>query len=456
MATERSDPARRSGLTRRQWLRLASAGVAASSASGWIETMAAQAAGDPGRRRACILLWMTGGPSQLDTFDLKPGHANGGPYKAIATAVPDLRISEHLPQLARQMNDLVLVRSMSTKEGDHGRATFHLRTGYMPQGQVQYPALGAIVAKELANEELELPNFISIAPFRAFNPAAYGPGFLGHEFAPLVVGEQAFGRQGNGRDGYESALKVQDLAPPAGIDLTRADARLGLLEGFNADFIGQHPGDSPEGQRTSYARAVKLMRSASVKAFNLEDEPSRLRDAYGRNPFGQGCLLARRLVERGVPFVEVTLSSVEGNQSFGWDTHFQNFEGVKKLSAVLDAGWSALMDDLRGRGLLDSTLVVWMGEFGRTPKINNNAGRDHYPAAWTTVLAGGGLKGGQAIGRSSGDGAKVEERPVSVPDLIATVCLALGIDPKTQNLSNVGRPIRIADPDARPIAEALA
>jgi uncharacterized protein (DUF1501 family) len=198
------------------------------------------------------------------------------------------------------------------------------------------------------------------------------------------------------------------------------------------------------------------MRSASIKAFDLETEPTRLRDAYGRNPFGQGCLLARRLVERGVPFVEVSLSSVDGNQLLGWDTHAQNFDLVKKLSAVLDAGWSTLMDDLRSRGLLDSTLIVWMGEFGRTPKINPRAGRDHFPGAWTTVLAGGGLKGGQAIGRTSDDGTKVEERPVSVPDLLATVCLALGIDPMTQNVSNVGRPIRIADPAARPLVEALA
>jgi hypothetical protein len=398
---------------------------------------------------------MNGGPSQMDTFDLKPGHANGGPYKAIATAVPDLRISEHLPRLARQMQDIVLIRSMSTKEGDHGRATYHLRTGYMPQGQIQYPALGALVAKELANDELELPNFISIAPYRAFNPAAYSPGFLGHDYAPLVVGEPTFGRP-DVRGSADAALKVKDLALPAGVDLRRSDARLGLLGDINSDFIAAHPGEMPEGQRTAYVRAVKLMRSASVKAFNIEDEPARLRDAYGRNPFGQGCLLARRLVERGVPFVEVTLSGVEGNQAFGWDTHFQNFDSVQKLSAVLDVGWSALMDDLRSRGLLDSTLIVWMGEFGRTPKINNNAGRDHFPAAWTTVLAGGGLQGGRVIGRTSSDGTKVEERPVSVPDLIATVCLAVGIDHTTQNLSNVGRPIRIADPGARPIVEALA
>ena len=448
---------RRRGQNRRHWLRLAAAGVATVSSSGWIEALAEDAAAHPRRSKACILLWMNGGPSQMDTFDLKPGHANGGPYKAIDTAVPGLRISEHLPKLARRMEDVVLVRSMSTKEGDHGRATYHLRTGYMPQGQIQYPSLGALVAKELANGELDLPNFISVAPFRALNPAAYGAGFLGHDYAPLVVGEPAPGQAiAAGQAGAEAALKVQDLALAPRIDLKRSDARLGLLEGFNTEFIAENPGETPEGLRTAYARAVKLMRSPSVKAFNLEDEPARLRNAYGRNPFGQGCLLARRLVERGVPFVEVTLSSVDGIQALGWDTHTQNFENVKKLSAVLDTGWSTLMNDLRSRGLLESTLIVWMGEFGRTPKINASAGRDHFPAAWTTALAGGGLKTGQAIGRTSGDGTTVEERPVSVPDFIATVCRALGIDPRTQNLSNVGRPIRIADPEARPIVEALA
>jgi hypothetical protein len=327
----------------------------------------------------------------------------------------------------------------------------------MPQGQIQYPALGALVAKELGGEELELPSFISVAPQRILNPAAWSPGFLGHEYAPLIVGEPTPGRLvAPGRGDAAAALKVQDLEPPSGIDRTRTDARLALLEGFNTDFISDHPGEAPAGQRTAYERAVKLMRSASVKAFDLETEPARLRDAYGRNPFGQGCLLARRLVERGVPFVEVSLSSADGNQLLGWDTHAQNFDIVKKLSAVLDAGWSALMDDLRSRGLLDSTLIVWMGEFGRTPKINPRGGRDHFPTAWTTALAGGGLKGGQAIGRTSDDGMRVEERAVSVPDLLATVCLALGIDPRIQNVSNIGRPIRIADPAARPIVEVLA
>jgi uncharacterized protein (DUF1501 family) len=161
-------------------------------------------------------------------------------------------------------------------------------------------------------------------------------------------------------------------------------------------------------------------------------------------------------VERGVPFVEVALSRAEEATGVSWDTHGQNFASVQKLCGVLDPAWATLIEDLQARGLLDTTLVVWMGEFGRTPKINNNAGRDHFPAAWTTVLGGGGIKGGQVIGRTSADGNSVEERPVAVPDLMATICKALGIDPSKQNLSDVGRPIRIADPSARPITEALA
>src|SRR6185437_14181693 len=191
-------------------------------------------------------------------------------------------------------------------------------------------------------------------------------------------------------------------------------------------------------------------------AFNLDEEPPILRDAYGRNLFGQGCLLARRLVERGVPFVEVTLANVPGSNTFGWDTHQQNFQAVRRLSEVLDPAWGTLMEDLKQRGLLDSTLIVWMGEFGRTPKINNGKGRDHYPNAWSTVLAGGGIKGGQAFGKTSADGMTVETRPVSVSDFLATICLALGIDPRKQNNSNVGRPIRIADKGAQPIKEILA
>jgi hypothetical protein len=204
------------------------------------------------------------------------------------------------------------------------------------------------------------------------------------------VGERGNGPIQAGGGAGAAALRVQDLEPTSGLSREQSDARLGLLGGLNADFVGGHPGLVPESHRIAYQRAVTLMRSESVRAFRLDEEPPALRDAYGRNPFGQGCLLARRLVERGVPFIEVALGGVDGNQGIGWDTHRQNFDAVKRLSGVLDPAWSTLMQDLRARGLLETTLIVWMGEFGRTPKINGNAGRDHFPAAWSTVLAGGG------------------------------------------------------------------
>jgi len=239
------------------------------------------------------------------------------------------------------------------------------------------------------------------------------------------------------------------------VENARADARLGLLGSLRQDFLSSHPGTGPLSHQDAYLRAVRLMRSKAAKAFELEEEDAAVRDAYGRTAFGQGCLLARRLIERGVPFVEVTLSSAEGAMAAGWDTHAQNFDTVKRLSGVLDPAWSALLDDLRSRGLLDSTLIVWMGEFGRTPKINPQAGRDHFPAAWSTVLAGGGIKGGRVIGSTGTDGMQAKDRPVSVPDLLATVCKALGVDPMVQNDSGNGRPIRIVDPKAKAIQELL-
>jgi hypothetical protein len=443
-------------LSRRQMLRLAASGVVGFSASGWIEALAADTASNPKRRKACILLWMTGGPSQTDTFDPKPGHPNGGEFKAIETAVPGIMISQHLPKLAKQMKEIAIIRSMSTKEGDHGRATFNLRTGYQQTGPIRYPTLGSLVAKELGADDAELPNFVSIAPNRGLNPGAFGPGFLGPQYAPLIVGERAVMDPQGASDARNLSFKVEDLNLPPGVENARADARLELLGSLRQDFLSSHPGTGPVSHQDAYLRAVRLMRSAAAKAFELEEENAAIRDAYGRTAFGQGCLLARRLVERGVPFVEVTLSAADGAMALGWDTHAQNFDTVKRLSAVLDPAWSALMDDLRSRGLLDSTLIVWMGEFGRTPKINPQAGRDHFPTAWTTVLAGGGIKGGQVIGNSGRDGMLAKDRPVAVPDFLATVCKGLGVDPMGQNDSGIGRPIRIVDPKAKAIHEVIA
>src|SRR5262249_9360074 len=336
---------------------------------------------------------MSGGPSTIDLFDLKPGHENGGPYKEIDTAVAGVKISEHLPKIAGRMKHVALLRSMTSKEGDHGLATFFNHTGYPSRGPIRYPSIGSIVAKELGSDDAALPNFVSVAPFRVFNAAAHGPGFLRPRYPPLAVGEPTFGPHQAAGDA-DRALQVEDLSFPGGISAERFDARWELAASLQRDFAAERPDPAARGHQTAYDRAAKLMRSAAAKALKLDDEPEKLRDAYGRNVFGQGCLLARRLIESGVPFVEVSLGGAGG---VGWDTHVDNFERLKQLSGTLDAGWSALMDDLKDKGLLETTTIVWMGEFGRTPKINGGNGRDHFPNAWTAALAGGGIKGGQAI-----------------------------------------------------------
>src|SRR5438128_173108 len=223
-----------SPLTRREWLKLTAAGVVGYSLSGWLEALANDTAMDPKRRRACILLWMNGGPSQMDTFDLKPDHAHGGPFKAIDTSVTGMQVSEHLPKLAKLGQHLAIIRSMSTKEADHGRATYTMRTGRAPGGPIQYPALGALVAKELEPSDAELPSFASIAPSRFLSPGAYGPGFLGPRYAPLIVGENAnFGPTQQS----DQALKVQALDLPAGVSAQRAAARVLLLDEMEEDFL---------------------------------------------------------------------------------------------------------------------------------------------------------------------------------------------------------------------------
>jgi len=433
-------------LSRRDWLTLSAAGALGSGVSGWFANLAHAAAASTVRpKKSCILLWMSGGPSQLDTFDLKPGHVNGGPFKPIATRVPGIQISEHLPKIAKFTDQMAILRSLHSKEGDHGRATYLLRTGYLPQGPIRYPSIGALLSKELGEERSELPNFVSIAPFRVLNEGAFGSGFLGPKHAPLVVGERAGGPGPNNAD---RALRVEDMTPSALVGKDHTDARIDLLRQVQRDFVARHTDAPALSHQSAYDRAVRLMHTPAGKAFDLTEEKATLRDAYGRNLFGQGCLLARRLVERRVPFIEVTLN--------GWDTHGGNAVGVRNLSQTVDAGWSALMSDLKERGLLSSTLIVWMGEFGRTPKFPRPDGREHWPNSFSAVLAGGGIKGGQVIGDTGPDGAVIKDRPVAVPELLATVCEALGIDHQKQNLSNVARPIRIVAPGTKAVREALA
>ena len=440
-------------MNRRDFVRISGCSALGVSVSGWLSRLAAETVNHPDRRRSCILMWMAGGPSQIDTFDPKPDHPNGGPYKPVKTSVPGLLFNEPFPQLAKHAQHLAVIRSMSTKEGDHGRATFLMRTGTLPQGAIQYPFMGSSLAKELSPPNAELPDVVSIAPFRLFNQAAFSPGFLGPKYAPLFIGESNFGQQNQPANFYEQALRVADMDRQADVTREQHDARVGLLSDMEKGFLEGREDAPALSHQSAYERAVRLMKSESARAFRLEEEPDKLRDRYGRNLFGQGCLLARRLVERGVPFVEVTLANAPG-APVGWDTHSNNFEGVKSLGGILDAGWATLMDDLKQRGLLDTTMIVWMGEFGRTPRIRGN-GRDHFPNAWSVVVGGGGIKGGQAVGKTSAGGETVEERPVPVTDLLATVCKGLGVDPMKQNLSNVGRPIRIVDKSAKPINEIL-
>jgi hypothetical protein len=432
-------------IDRRNLLHAMACGVCGMSVSGWLPALAQQIANDPRRRRHCILLWMAGGPSQMDTWDMKPGHENGGEFKEIATNVPGVRFSEHLPKLATHADKLAIIRSLETKEGDHERGSYLMRTGQRPMGVVNYPSVGAALAKALAEPDDSLPSYVSVAPNRSFGRDGNGTGFLGPKYAPLVVGGNNMGAGATLTSGAGFAeLKVDSIKPPESVSAAQAKHRLGLWEVLEESFLSNHPSAAPRAHRAVYDNSLRMIQSDAAAAFDLSQEKNEVRERYGKGVFGQGCLLARRLIEQGVPFVEVSLTSSSAG-SYGWDTHANNFEAVKALSAELDAGWSSLLTDLEERGLLELTTIVWMGEFGRTPQINGAAGRDHFPKAWSCVLAGGGIAGGQAYGRTSASGMEVEEDPVKVTDVLATLCAALGVPPETENQSNTGRPIKIVD-----------
>lgn len=414
-------------LSRRDLMKVSAAGLLSAPLSGWMPIMAARAAETRARSKRCILLWMDGGPSHKDTFDLRPGTENGGPYKQIQTNVNGIQISEYFPKLARVMNHGAVIRSMTTGEGAHQRAKYYLHTGYKEGvGGLVYPSIGAIASKEIGNQEAALPNFVTIGN------RGFGSGFLGPRHQPLMVSSPERG--------------VENLR--SFVSNNQFQSRYNLLEELEAGFNRTHQAGIADAHRTTYQRAVKLMMDTGTKAFNLAEESEATRAAYGSSQFGQACLMARRLIESGVTFVECTLG--------GWDTHNNNFERVKSLSQTVDSPFSQLVIDLKDRGLLDDTLVIWMGDFGRTPKINSRGpipGRDHYPRAWSSVMMGGGIKGGQVIGRTDEEAATVADKPVSTLDFMATVCKVLGIDHTKFNQTPIGRPVRIADRGATPIAE---
>jgi hypothetical protein len=416
-------------VARRDFLKLSAAGVLTASASGWFEALAADAAVGAKKgvkHRSCILLWMNGGPCQFHTWDLKPG----GDYKPISTTVPGVQISEYLPKMAQQMKYTAILRSMSTPEAVHDRARTLMHTGYRQVASVAYPALGCIVSHQLGQPGFDLPNFVCINGGVQGNNAGklYRPipAHLGPRHAPLMVADPV-----KGVENLKPYLGLGDLDGKAAL-VDRADAR--LLEEYGSDAIAAH--------RTTYRRAMQLLHSPRGKAFDLDREPARMRELYGNSSFGKACLLARRLVETGVPFVEVMLG--------GWDDHKGAAGPVKNRSAYMDPAMAALLGDLKERGLLDSTLVIWMGEFGRYPMTGRNK---HWPRAWTTLLAGAGLKTGQVIGKTDARGTAVTDRPISAPDFMATVCKALGMDYTRQFRSKQGRPIRMVDRSGKPIGE---
>jgi hypothetical protein len=411
-------------VSRRGFLRRLAAGSAGVAGLRWAERLSAFADDVKKQGRACILLWMAGGPSQFETFDPKPGAETQGPTKAIDTTVPGIQVAEHWGRTAGVMKDLAVIRSMTSKEGNHGRATYLLHTSYAPSGGIVHPGFGSLVAQQLGEADFDLPQFVSIAG------QSVGSSFLGVRYAPFVV--------------TDPNQPPDNLALPVGRD--RLTRRLDLMKELESPLARSGAAAMVKDHQTLYGQTAQMVLSPRTRAFSLDQETDRTRDAYGRSAFGQGCLMARRLVEAGVTFVEV--------QSSGWDTHSNELASLKKLIPPVDQGTAALLADLKARGLLEKTLVIWMGEFGRMPRINLTAGRDHYPQAFNVALAGAGVRGGQVIGATDKDGVEVVERPVSVQDLFCTFCQALGINPREENQSNVGRPIKIVE-TGRSVAEVF-
>jgi len=368
------------------------------------------------RRKSAILLWMGGGPATIDIWDLKPGAPTGGPFRPIATS-GNAQITEHMPLFAKQMHHMSVIRSMSTREADHGRGRYYMHTGYVPNPNIEHPSYGAVLSHQLMHqrEELEIPPFVSVGG------GSIGPGFLGMAWAPFSVNS----------NGQVRNLKM-------GLDDDRLMQRMYALDLIEKGFIGQNRGSAASDHQKILKKTLNLMTSKQMDAFKVASEPEEVKERYGATNFGRGCLMARRLVEQGVPFIEVGLG--------GWDNH-QNIHTTLADTKLpeMDKAMSALVQDLEERGLLEDTAIIWMGEFGRTPRINGNAGRDHWARSWSVVVGGGGLKGGLAIGATNDDGTRVETEPYTSQDVMASVCKGLGISLQTTFTSRSGRPMKIAN-----------
>lgn len=375
-------------------------------------------------QKRCILLWMNGGASQFETFDPKPGRPTAGLFRPIATNLPGVQICELMPRIAQQMDKLAVIRSMRTSQVDHPGGIHLMHTGYSTTSNVRFPEMGSVVAKYLGQEGADLPNYVKI-----FGHGNSGAGFLGPKYQPFSVGHS----------GKLPTFSNSNLPPE--VELRRHQLRT-LVEDAYAE---RQNVETSRMHHEAYQAARRLQHAKGV--FDYEAEWEKYRELYGDSAFGQRCLLARRLVESGVPFVEVGQSS--------YDTHADNFIGHRGLVPPMEHAWVGLMADLEQRGLLDQTLIVWMGEIGRTPRINNRSGRDHYVRCWSADLAGCGVKGGLVYGASDADGVDVLDNPVTEGDFFATIYQALGIDPATEHYAGV-RPIPIAPFGSNVVTDVIA
>lgn len=416
-----------SGLSRRSVMKAGAFGFLGMNLVDLLRSTVLAGQSDIAKCDSVILIWLAGGPSHIDTWDPKPGQASGGPGKAIDTTASGVRIGEHFPTVARQMKHCSLIRSMTSKEGSHERATYEMHTGYKPLASIGHPSMGSLVVQQKGKKNPEIPAYVSVGQ------TSFGAGFLGSQFAPFYIGDV------NNPD--------RNLVFPAGVNDDRFKRRVDMLREVDKEFAHQDRDNVVKEYASYYRDAVKMMYSKSVEAFDLKGESAQTLKGYGDGNFGKSVLMARRLVEKGVRFVECSLG--------GWDMHQKVFDNISKQGATLDPALGTLIEDLNARGLLKRTMVVCTGEFGRTPKINANDGRDHYPRCFSTFIAGGGIKEGYVHGSSDQTGAEPKDHPTTIGDLHATIFEALGVDYTKENQTVQGRPIRLVD-KGKAVKELLA
>lgn len=431
-------------LTRREAFLAAAAGGIGLAGHSFLNTVAAAPAKGV-RPRQCIVLWLHGGPSQLETFDMKPDAPDAirGEFKSIRTSVPGADICEYLPNLAKSMHEFALLRTMSTGKGppQHSHAHNFIRYGRVENVRdpvADRPTWGPIVSAGRKHEPTGLPNYVVIGPPPDGNASHIKSGYLGHSHAAMSIADPSTG-----------LANLSARFQPA----SAAD-RLSLLAEADREFAERRPAPAVDAHRANVEATLKLMRSPAAAAFDLSKEPAKLREAYGNHHAGRGCLLARRLIEVGVPFVEVIYpNKITANGD--WDTHKNNFPTLKNiLLPSLDAALPTLIADLKQRGLLETTLVIAMGEMGRTWKINSGASRDHQVVLFPALFAGAGIKAGQVIGATSKDGTEVKDRPVNAAELLATICRILHVEGETEYDVFSGKPIDDSTAMLPPVARA--